>query len=78
MFRRARLESEERFLHHETSARAIREGYEDRFPVPKEEHPGGRIDFFVQVDYAIKAAGVVLSVCCIAGMWFAGKAIRAR
>ncbi|CAK7210482.1 hypothetical protein SEUCBS140593_000839 [Sporothrix eucalyptigena] len=50
--------------------------YEKAIPVLKPEHPGGRIDFFVQVEYAIKTAAALVTVGGIAAVYFCVKHFR--
>jgi hypothetical protein len=50
--------------------------YEKAIPVLKPEHPGGRIDFFVQVEYAFKTAAALVTVGGIAAVYFAVKHFR--
>lgn len=42
------------------------------------EHPGGRMDFFVQVEYAFKAAALVVGAVGLVGVWIGSRAIRRR
>ncbi|CAK7225465.1 hypothetical protein SBRCBS47491_005899 [Sporothrix bragantina] len=51
----------------------IRALYEKAIPVLKPEHPGGRIDFFVQVEYAFKTAAALVTVGGIAAVYFGVK-----
>lgn len=53
----------------------IRSSYDQRLPKLIPVHPGGRIDFFVQVGFAVKAAATIIGVCSIAGAFWAIKRV---
>jgi len=60
------------------TAAAIRGSYEKIIRPLQPEHPGGRIDFFVQVEYAFKAVAVVAGIVGLASIWIGGKAVKRR
>lgn len=55
---------------------AIRKSYSTKIPALQAEHPGGRVDFFVQVEYTIKTVAGVVGILGLVGVWYAGKAVR--
>ena len=60
------------------SVEVIRRLYEGKIPPMAPEHPGGRIDFFVQVAYALAAGASVVGALGLVGVWFGVKAVRGR
>ena len=60
------------------SVEVIRPLYEGKIPLLAPEHPGGRIDFFVQVGYALAAGASVVGALSLVGVWFGVKAVRGR
>ena len=56
----------------------VRKSYEKLVKQLEAEHPGGRIDFFLQVEYGIKAAASVVGVASLIGLWSGTKALRRR
>lgn len=48
----------------------LRSKYEKAIPVLEPEHPGGRIDFFVQVEYAVKSAAALVAVGGLAAAYY--------
>lgn len=57
------------------SASAIRKLYEGKNFKMKPEHPGGRTDFFLQVEYTVKAIGGALVLLTALGAWYGTKKI---
>ena len=60
------------------SVEVIRRRYEGKIAPLPPEHPGGRIDFFVQVGYALAAGASVVGALGLVGFWFGAKAIGRR
>jgi len=61
-----------------SSVEAIRQSYLGKISPLKPEHPGGRIDFFKQVEYALKGTGAVIGSLALVGIYFGAKALRRR
>ncbi|KAH8879509.1 hypothetical protein GQ53DRAFT_854586 [Thozetella sp. PMI_491] len=78
------LFSERRLVQHASKAlrlhsiEEIRRSYESTIPELKPEHPGGRIDFFVQVEYAVKTVGAVVGIAGLAAAYYGLRHLRGR
>lgn len=44
----------------------------------KVEHPGGRIDFFKQVEYVLKGTAAVVGSLALVGLYFGARNVRRR
>ena len=56
----------------------IRRLYEGQIPALKPETPGGRVDFFVQVIWALRVGASVIGMVALGSAWYGFKVIRSR
>jgi len=61
-----------------SSVDEIRQSYIAKISPLKPEHPGGRIDFFKQVEYVLKGTGAVLGSLTLVGIYFGARSVRRR